>query len=265
MDDKDKETRRMTQLNIVKQGQGPLLVLSHALGCDLHMWDGVAAILEKDFTVLRYDQRCHGKSACPTGPFTVDDLADDLAALIQQQNAGPAIVAGLSLGGMVAQSIAARHPQLVKAIVIANSGSFYDDAARGIWQARIETVNKSGIAPIVDGALQRWFTPEYMADSAAAPRLDAIRKTLSACDPAGYAASCAAVAGIDYRESNKSIKCPTLIIAGSKDMATPPAMSEAMQQQIPGAKLETIAGAHLSAVEMPAEFASIVKKFAGNL
>lgn len=249
------------KLNHVKQGQGPILVLSHALGCDLHMWDEVAQELQSNYTVLRYDHRCHGKSDCPAGSFSVDDLADDVAALIKEQSQGPVLFAGLSLGGMVAQSLAARYPQLVKAIVIANSAAYYDEGARGIWQQRIETVSKSGVAPIVDGAIARWFTPEFAASSAGKAPVEKVRQTLQACDAQGYVASCAAVAGIDYRESNKSVKCPTLIIAGSKDMATPPALSEAMQSQIPGSKLVSIDGAHLSAVEQPVEFARLMKEF----
>lgn len=249
------------KLNHTKQGQGPTLVLSHALGCDLHMWDEVAQALQDSYTVLRYDHRCHGKSECPAGPFSVDDMADDAAAFIREQAQGPVYFAGLSLGGMVAQSLAARYPDLVKAIAIANSAAFYDEGARGIWEQRITTVNRSGVAPIVDGALARWFTPEYPNTEAGKPRVEKVRQTLLACDPKGYVASCAAVAAIDFRASNAKVKCPTLIIAGSKDMATPPAMSEAMQSQIPGSKLVSIDGAHLSAVEKPAEFAKLLKEF----
>ncbi len=251
------------KLNHIKQGHGPILVLSHALGCDLHMWDEVAQELQSQYTVLRYDHRCHGKSDCPAGPFSMDDMADDVAALIKEQAQGPVLFAGLSLGGMVAQSLAARHPQLVKAIVIANSTAYYED--HSIWKSRIETVTRDGVAPIVDGSIARWFTPEFVASGAGQARVERIKKTLQSCDPKGYVASCGAVSTIDYRESNKSVKCPTLIISGSKDMGTPPAMSQAMHAQIPGSKLVSIDAAHLSAVEQPAQFAQLMKDFLGSL
>lgn len=251
----------MTRLHHIQQGRGPLLVLSHALGCDLHMWDQVAQLLQDDFTVMRYDHRCHGQSACPAGSFSVDDMADDIAALLQSEGAGPCLFAGLSLGGMVAQSLAARHPATVRAIAIANSSSFYDDAARAAWQARVDTVANSGMAAITDGAMQRWFTPGFLASETGAERTKPMRQTLLACSPQGYGASCLAVANIDFRESNRRVTCPALVIAGSQDLATPPAMSADMAAQIPGATLTSIEAAHISAVEQPEAFAALLRAF----
>ncbi|MGS0756595.1 alpha/beta fold hydrolase, partial [Roseateles sp. GG27B] len=104
----------MSQLHFVKQGQGPLVVLSHALGCDLSMWDGVTAALQGDYTVLRYDQRGHGRSAAAAGAYTMDDLADDAAELIRAQTTEPVHFVGLSMGGMTAQALGARHPALIR-------------------------------------------------------------------------------------------------------------------------------------------------------
>ena len=255
----------MIRLNHTRTGSGPLLVLSHALGCDLSMWDAVVPHLENEFTVLRYDHRCHGKSECPSGPFSVDDMADDIAALLQQENAGPVIFAGLSLGGMVAQSLAARHPQLVKAIIIANSAAYYEEVSRGIWEQRIASVTQNGMSAVVEGSLARWFTPEFVNSAEGRAPVEATRQVLQSCDPTGYIASCQAVSAIDFRASNARIACPALIIAGSKDMATPVALSEAMQAQIPHARLTTIEGAHLSAVEQPQAFARLMKDFIKTL
>ncbi|MDO8300800.1 MAG: 3-oxoadipate enol-lactonase [Lacisediminimonas sp.] len=251
----------MTQLNFIKQGQGPLLVLSHALGCDLHMWDEVAARMEKDFTVLRYDHRSHGSSTLVTSPFSMADMADDIAALLASIAAGPAHFAGTSLGGMVAQSLAARHPSAVRSIVIANSAGYYDDAGRAGWQARMDAVAANGLDAIADGALQRWFTPAFLSDPAAAPRLAELRRTLVACDPQGYIASCGAVSQIDFRESNRRIACPALIIAGTQDAATPPALSQDMHSQIAGSRLADIDAAHISAVELPDAFTALLREF----
>lgn len=252
----------MPQLNFVKQGQGPLVVLSHALGCDLSMWDEVALALQDRYTVLRYDHRGHGQSAAGASPFTLDDLADDAAELIRAHSSGPVHFAGLSMGGMTAQALGARHPALVRSLVIANSASQYDSAARAMWQTRIDTVRRDGVALIVEGALQRWFTPEFRADAShGAPRVAALRAVLAAVAPEPYAAACEAVAGIALDAGNARIGCPTLVIAGDRDEATPPALSERIAQAIPGAQLQSLDAAHLSAVEQPQAFARLLADF----
>lgn len=250
-------------LHFTRQGHGPTVVLSHALGCNLGMWDAVAAALQDQFTVLRYDQRGHGQSGCPAPPFSIDDMADDVARLMDRE-AGQAVhFVGLSMGGMVAQSLAARHPQWVQSIVIANSASHYDDAARAQWQLRIQTVLEQGLGAIADGALARWFTPAFMGDTGqgGAQQVGRMKAELEALDPRAYAACCDAVAHIDFRTSNAGVRCPALVIAGTLDLATPLAMSEAIQAQIPGAELRTIEAAHLSAVEQPRAFADLLRTF----
>lgn len=252
----------MTRLHYLKSGRGPVVVLSHALGCDLGMWDEVADLLQPHYTVLRHDQRGHGRSASPPGPWTIEDMADDAAALIRDVVQGPVHFAGLSMGGMVAQALAVRHPALLKSIVIANSAGYYDEAARTLWQARVQTVRSQGMAAIAEGALQRWFTPAFRTDPVrGTARVQVMRTALEQSDPPAYAASCEAVAGIDFRASNPQIDCPALVIAGSRDEATPPAMSEALAAAIPGARLQHIDAAHLSAVEQPAVFAALLDDF----
>ena len=258
------EANTLPRLHWLREGQGPVVVLSHALGCDLSMWDGVAAILKQRFTVLRYDHRGHGQSAAPAGPYTMDMLADDAAALIQVQAAGgPVHFVGLSMGGMTAQSLAARYPQLVKSITIANAANHYNEAVRAMWHARMATVEAQGVGAIAEGAIQRWFTPEFCADIAggSAVRVADVRQRLEKMAAAPYVASCAAVAGMDFRASNAGIRCPALVIAGTRDEATPVALSEAIVSSLPGARLATLPAAHLSAVEQPAAFAALLEAF----
>lgn len=251
----------MMQLNFVKQGQGPMVVLSHALGCDLSMWDGVATALQDRYTVLRYDQRGHGRSPASGEAHSMDDLADDAAELIRAQSAGAVHFVGLSMGGMTAQALGARHPQWVSSLTIANSASHYDAAARSMWQTRIDTVLAQGMLPITEGAMQRWFTPEFRADVHGNARVAALRAVLEATSPASYAQACDAVARIDLIGGNAGISCPTLVIAGSRDEATPPAMSQTIAQSIASAQLQSLNAAHLSAVEQPQAFACLLTAF----
>jgi 3-oxoadipate enol-lactonase len=253
----------LPHLHFVEQGQGPLLVLSHALGLDLTMWDAVAARLEKRFTVLRYDHRGHGKSSMTGSAFTIEDLADDAAALIRSRTEHRAIFVGLSMGGMTAQALAVRAPEILSAIVIANSSDFYPD--RSTWATRVARVRADGVEVIANGAVDRWLTPAYAATAAGAAKAASLRSTLVHTDAGVYAAACEAVAAIDFRESNRRIAVPTLVVAGAQDLATPPSMSEAIANAIPGAKLATVDAAHVSAAEKPAELAALIEDFVANV
>ncbi|NQW79984.1 MAG: alpha/beta fold hydrolase [Polaromonas sp.] len=257
------ESRPSPKLHWVREGQGPVVMLCHALGCDLSMWDAVAERLKKRFTVIRYDARGHGESAAPAGPYSMEMLADDAAALITAQAAGPVHFVGLSMGGMTAQALAARHPQLVKSITIANAANFYGEPAGAMWRTRMNTVLTQGVAAVAESAIQRWFTPEFIADTVdgGAARVATLREKFEKIAPEPYAASCGAVAAIDFRSSNQRITCPTLVIAGSRDEATPLALSEAIACSITVAQLVTLPAAHLSAVEMPQEFAALLETF----
>ena len=244
-------------------GQGPMVVLSHALGCDLSMWDGVASRLAASFTVLRYDHRGHGQSDAPPGDFAISQLAEDAAQLIQAQASGPVHFVGLSMGGMTAQALAAAHPERLKTMVIANSADVYGAAAQSLWQTRIDTVLANGVGAIADGAMQRWFTPEFRADEAGggAAQVARLRARLVQCDPQAYAASCRAISSIDFRASNRRVRCPTLVIGGTRDEATPMAQSEAIAASIQGSQLVALDAAHLSAVEQPEAFAHALSTF----
>lgn len=250
----------MIRLNILREGEGPVVVLSHALGCDLHMWDGVAALLARAHTVLRYDHRNHGGSEVVSGALGIETLAEDAAELIVREASGePVHFVGLSMGGMTAQALAVRHPGLLKTVVIANSASHYPDQTP--WAARAETVRAKGVAAIAPGAVLRWLTPGFVGTAEGAAAAKALHHTLVNTDAQGYIDSCNAVAAIDFRESNHRIALPTLVIAGLQDEATPPVMSETMVAAIPGARLGTLDAAHLSAVERPVEFTGLLIDF----
>ena len=250
----------MTRLNVLREGEGPIVVLSHALGCDLHMWDGVAALLARAHTVVRYDHRNHGASEIVPGDLRIEMLAQDAADLIAREADGePVHFVGLSMGGMTAQALAVRHPELLKTLVIANSAAHYPDQSS--WTARAEAVRAGGIQAVASGAVSRWLTPGYTSTKDGMAVAQALKDVLLRNPPQAYIDSCAAVAGIDFRESDRRIAVPTLVIGGLQDEATPMAMSELMVAAIPGARLATIDAAHLSAVERPVEFTQLLIDF----
>lgn len=245
-------------------GAAPV-VLSHALGLDLQMWDGLAGQLAADrHPVLRYDHRGHGGSAVPAGPYTMDQLVDDAARLIREWGRGPVVWVGISMGGMVGQGLAIRHPELVRALVLANTTSQYPEASRAVFDQRVAAVQRGGMAAIVESVLERYFSAAFRA---AQPEVVAAfgAKVLHS-DPVGYAASCRAVGGVDWLERLGAIACPTLVIAGKLDVGAPVAMSQAIVERIPGAELVVFDDAsHLSVVEQPAAFSGALDAFVRRL
>ncbi len=262
------------QLAIALQGpalQGPAadgaapIVLCHALGLDLHMWDELAAQLAAaNHPVLRYDHRGHGGSAVPVGPYTMDDLVDDAARLLREWGRGPVAWVGLSMGGMVGLGLAVRHPELIKALVLANTTSKYPPAAGAVFEQRIGAVRGGGMAAVAESVLERYFTAAFRASQPEA--VAAFRAKVLKSDPAGYAATCAAVGGVDWLDRLNAVTCPTLVIAGALDVGAPVAMSQAIVERIPGAELVVFDQAsHLSVVEQPAAFAAALDSFLNRL
>ena len=242
------------------------VVLSHALGCDLSQWDQLATALASDCRVICYDHRGQGESDVPAGPYCMEDLAQDGARLVREiAPAGAAASAsiiwvGLSMGAMVGQEIALRHPGLLKALVSANAGALYDDAGQQAWAARIAAVEQHGLAAIADGVMERWFTAAYrQAQPAAVARW---RHRLVSTHALGYVASCRAVMKHDTLERLSALQLPVLLIAGSEDKATPPDMSEAMARRMPHAQFRILEGAaHLSVLEQPDAFFELLRTF----
>lgn len=236
------------------------VVLAHALGCDLTMWDDLANELADDCRVICYDQRGHGSSEAPAGPYTMAALADDAARLLRELDSGPVLWIGLSMGGMVGQELALRHPSLVAALVVANSTSGYPEATRAMWRERIATVTEHGVEAIADTVMNRYFHDAFRAAQPAT--VARFRRRVAATGAAGYAACCAAVATVDTTERLRQLAVPALVIAGELDAGTPLAMSETIALRIPGARLKVIpAASHLSAVEQPDQFRRIVRQF----
>lgn len=238
---------------------GTPAVLVHAIGCDHAMWDGVVPALAGR-RVVRVDLRGHGASPVPAGPYTLEGLADDVAALLDRLGIERADWVGLSLGGMVGQAFALRHAGRLRRLVVANTTSGYGPEGRALWETRAKTVTEGGMRSILDMAMGRYFSPEFRA---AHPEVvERIAARFLATDPAGYAGCCHAIAALDFTGRLGAIASPALVIAGGADVATTPQMGEAMARAIPDARLEVIPGvAHLGAVEAPERFGQLLRDF----
>lgn len=255
-------TASLPRLRVALQGlsTGRPVVLSHALGLDTRMWDALAAELAPHCRVLRYDHRGHGGSDAPPGPYTMDDLVDDAARVVQEWDVGPVAWIGLSMGAMVGMGLAIRRPELVDSLVLANTTSRYPPEARTGWSQRIAAVEAGGMTQVVDMVLQRYLRADFRARQWL--QVAGYRDTILRCDPQGYVACCHAVASVDWLDELGRIAAPTLIIAGAEDVGAPPHMSRAMEQRIPNARLVQLEKAsHLSVAEQPVHFESLVKDF----
>jgi 3-oxoadipate enol-lactonase len=236
-----------------QSGQGRPVVFLNSLGTDFRIWDAVAA--GSDAPVLCMDKRGHGLS--DDAPVSMDSLVQDVAALMDHLGLGPAVICGVSVGGMIAQGLAVARPDLVSGLVLCCTGAKIGDAES--WNARIAAVQRDGLAAMADAVLERWFSPGF--HERCAPELSGYRNMLTRTLPAGYTAVCAAIRDTDHSLKLAQITAPTLCIAGADDKATPPELVENLARLIPGAAFQLLENCgHLPCVEAPAAVARAVQQ-----
>lgn len=228
----------------------PVVVLSNSLGSTHRMWDPQIAALEARFRVIRYDTRGHGRSPVPPGPYSIDDLADDLLALLDRFGIPRAHLVGLSLGGMTAMHLAAREPARVDRMAVLCTAAQLPPAES--WRQRAATVRAEGTVAVAESVVARWFTPDHLQEHPDARRH---HEDMVAGTPAeGYAGCCEAIAALDLRQALPNIKAPTLAIAGADDPATPVDKLTEITELIPQSELRVIDhAAHLANAEQPAQ------------
>jgi 3-oxoadipate enol-lactonase len=230
-------------------GDGPLVVLLHSIGTDRTLWDAhVPGLVAAGRRVAAVDLRGHGGSPVLPGPYAVAELGDDVVGLLDELGAERADVVGVSLGGAIALSLALRHPARVGRIAVCCSAASF--GGPGTWAPRAATARAEGVGPLAEGTVGRWFTPGFRREQP--DRVATIRGVLERTDPEGYAASCDALGALDLRPRLRTIRAPTLVVAGAHDVATPPeATSVPMAAAIPGARLQVVDAAHLAPYERP--------------
>ncbi len=234
---------------------GPALVFSNSLGTDLRVWDALLPHLPADGPLLRYDTAGHGLSERAPG-HTIADHARDLLAVMDAAGIERAAVVGLSVGGMIAQALAALVPARVDRLVLCATAHRIGTPA--LWDDRIAGVERDGLDAMAEGVLTRWFSPAFRRERPA--ELALWRAMLTRTPAAGYADLCAAIRDADLEAEARAIAAPTLCVAGEADGATPPETVAATAALIPGARTETLAGAgHLPCVEAPEALGALIR------
>jgi 3-oxoadipate enol-lactonase/4-carboxymuconolactone decarboxylase len=234
----------------------PALLLVHSLGTDLHVWDAQVDGLARGFRIVRFDLRGHGLTELSPAPYTIDDLADDALAVLDACGITVAHVGGVSIGGMIAQAIAARAPARVTSLILCDTALALPPPE--MWRARAQAVRAEGVTAIAEATLGRWVTPAYLAS----PAGRGLRSTLLRTPREGYAAAAEVLAAADLSAQTRQLRVPALVIVGELDPSTPVAAAEALRDAIPGARLAVIPGAaHLPLVEQPDAVTAAIRGF----
>jgi len=240
------------------EGAGPWIVMSHPLACNSAMWGEQAELLAKRFKVLRYDTRGHGRSDAPAGAYTLEMLADDAKGLLDALGVREAHWIGISMGGMIGQTLALKHPGALKSLVLADTTSRNPPEAWPMWKECIEAAETKGMEATVESTLARWFTAPYR--QARPDRIQPIADMIRATPVAGYVGCCHAIPKIDLTARLKEIRVPVLAITGAEDAAAPG--TRAIHENLPGSELVVIPSAsHISNIEQPEAFNQALTRF----
>jgi 3-oxoadipate enol-lactonase len=238
-----------------KEG-APWLTFSHSLACSLRMWDGQIEAFKDRFRILAYDTRGHGASEAPNGPYTLDMLAEDLRQLLEQLRIKKTSFVGLSMGGMIGQTLALKNPELLDRVVLADTGHAQTPETIKQWEERIQTAESKGMQPLVQGTIERWFTKDFRDK----PIVKKIAELIASTPVPGYVGCCQAIAKLSTTARLKEIKRPVLAIAGEQDAAAPG--TRYIGENVPGAKLVVIPqAAHIANLEQPEAFNRALAEF----
>ncbi len=250
------------RLNYRDEGdpRGPVVVFSHGLGVDLSIWDAVIERLPAGLRLIRYDHRGHGGSDVPAPPYSMGALIRDAEALLDHLAVKDCVFVGLSLGGLVAQGLAVKRLDLVRAMVLSNTAAKIGIASQ--WQERIALLNAQGMEGLAEATMQRWFSRRFREAGEDAPWRDLLMR----CDVQGYAGCAAAIAGTDFYTSTAGLTLPTLAIAAADDGATPPDLVRETAELVRGSQFRLIRQAgHLPCVERPEAYAALLTEFMASI
>lgn len=238
----------------------PVILFSNSLGTDLAMWAPQVERLGNRFRLLRYDSRGQNGSSLGGEEYTIELLARDAFELVKYLGLARVYFCGLSMGGMVGMWLALHAAECLNGLVLANTAPRI--GTNETWNARIEAVRRGGMKAVSGMVVERWFTPEFRR--ASPDRVAWAENMLENSPPEGYARSCAAIRDMDQRQAVTRIELPTLVIAGAKDLSTPPAEGRLLAEEISHTQYVELAAAHLSNIEQEERFTEVLAGFVAS-
>ena len=237
-----------------------VVVFAHSLGTDLRMFDQVVMRLPQSLRVIAYDLRGHGQTEVTAAPYSMGTLVRDAERLIDHLKLRGVVFVGVSIGGMIAQGLAVKRLDLVRGIVLSNTGAKI--GTPDLWQQRIDAVVTAGLESIADSIMERWFPADFIADG----DHKVWRDRMVAMSPEGYVGCCAAIAGTDFLTPTSGLRLPVLAIAGTEDRSTPPDLVRETAALIPGSKFTLIRGAgHLPPIDRPNDVTGALMGFLSGI
>jgi 3-oxoadipate enol-lactonase len=240
-----------------KEG-APWLTFSHSLACTLRMWEPQVAEFKDRWQILVYDTRGHGASEAPKGPYTLEMLAEDLKQLLEHLEIEKTHYVGLSMGGMIGQTLVLKEPNLFDRVVLADTGHAQTPETRKQWEERIKTAETKGMQPLVQGTLERWFTEPFRKSQPEVVKR--IAELIQGTPVPGYVGCCQAIANLNTTARLKDIRRPVLAITGEQDAAAPG--TRYIGENVPGAKTVVIPqAAHIANLEQPEAFNRALREF----
>lgn len=237
----------------------PALIFSNSLGTSYQMWQPQIDALQNDYFIVCYDTRGHGKSSAPKGPYSLDDLGQDVINLLDYLNIDKAFFCGISMGGMTGQWLAINHPDSFHHLMLCNTAAKIGNEAA--WVDRAQLVREQGLNPIAATAASRWFTEGFI--NSHPDVVETLSEALAAGSSEGYASCCEALSTADTRQQLKDIDIDVAVtvVAGTEDPVTTVADGQYMVDHIPNATLATIDASHISNIEQPEIFNQLLRQY----
>lgn len=221
------------------------LVLSSSLGTTAEMWQPQLEHLGLGRHLISFDHRGHGSSTTPQGGYTLSELGQDVLELLDSLEIAQADFAGLSLGGMIGMWLAENAGSRIRNLALVCT--YAHVASPAMWTERAASVRELGTVSVIDSSLERWFTDDFRrSDPDVTERFGSL---LAGVSSEGYAGCCEAIASMDIESKLDDIEVPTLVIAGTQDVAAPPELVRGLAESITGARYAEVRAAHLANVE----------------
>lgn len=268
------------RIHLVERGAGPALVLVHGITLGVATWTPQLHSLADRYRVIAVDQRGHGQSIAGDGGYSMERLADDLAEVLDDLDVTGAVLVGHSMGGMVSQLMAVRHPDVLRRhvgglVLVATAAGPLVPGLGGAAAAEIlasgagrglRRAERRGKGIIFNDDFGAWVTRVSFGSRPAPADLELTRSMIGAMSPGALAGLIGPLLAFDVRHRVHRIDLPTMIVVGTRDVLTPPRMARAMHELIPGSELVVIPGCgHMVMLERPEKLAELLDRVTAGL